>query len=54
VSRIGKQPVPLPAGVKAAMSGRTLTIEKGNAKLTQWVDPAIDVAIGASEIVFTR
>jgi large subunit ribosomal protein L6 len=36
------------------MSGRTLTIEKGNAKLTQWVDPAIDVAIGASEIVFTR
>ena len=54
MSRIGKQPVSLPAGVKAAMSGRQLTVEKGALKLTQWIDPTIDVAIADGSIKFTR
>jgi len=54
VSRIGKQPVVLPAGVKASMNDRTLTVEKGSSKLTQWVDPAIDVAVEGSNLVFQR
>jgi large subunit ribosomal protein L6 len=54
VSRIGKQPVQLPSGVKASLSDRTLTIEKGAAKLTRWIDPAISVTIEANSIAFTR
>jgi large subunit ribosomal protein L6 len=54
VSRIGRKPVTLPAGVKAAMSGRDLVVEKGNEKLTQWVDPAIDVKVAEGSIVFSR
>jgi large subunit ribosomal protein L6 len=54
VSRIGKKPVQLPSGVSAAFSGRELVVSKGNVKLTQWVDPAIDVSIANGSIVFDR
>ncbi len=54
MSRIGKQPVPLVDGVTASMDGRDLTLSKGNAKLTQWIDPAIDVAIDDGAVTFTR
>jgi large subunit ribosomal protein L6 len=54
VSRIGRKPVALPAGVKASMSGRDLVVEKGSEKLTQWVDPAIDVKVADGSIEFSR
>lgn len=54
MSRIGKQPVVLPAGISGTLSGRDLVIAKGNTKLTQWIDPAIDVAIQGGAILFTR
>ncbi len=54
MSRIGKQPVLLHEGVKAALSGRELQIEKGGRRLCQWIDPAITVTIEGESVVFTR
>lgn len=54
MSRIGKQPVPLADGISASMEGREITLTKGNAKLTQWIDPAIDVAIEDGVVTYTR
>lgn len=54
MSRIGKQPVALPAGIKATLNDRTLVVEKGNQKLSRWIDPAIEVAIEGAAIHFTR
>lgn len=36
------------------MNGRDLVVEKGSNKLSQWIDPAIDVAIDDAAITFTR
>ncbi|MFO8012678.1 MAG: 50S ribosomal protein L6 [Phycisphaerae bacterium] len=38
MSRIGKQPVPLPDGVKAAVQGRTVRVEGPRGKL-EWAHP---------------
>ncbi|MCB9495591.1 MAG: 50S ribosomal protein L6 [Fibrobacteria bacterium] len=54
MSRVGKNPVPLPEKVKATLSGRTLTVEGPKGKLSHEVHPSIDVSIGDGEIVFTR
>jgi len=56
MSRIGKQPVKIPDGVKVAMTERTLTMEASKGRLSQWIDPAIEVTIdsGAKELRFTR
>jgi len=45
MSRIGKNPVPLPAGVKAALTGRTLAVQgpKGTAELA--IHPLISVRV---------
>lgn len=36
------------------MTGRDLVIEKGNTKLSQWVDPSITVTIDDGTVTFTR
>lgn len=54
MSRIGKQPVILPDGVSASMNDRDLVIEKGGNKLSQWIDPVIDVAVDGGSVVFSR
>lgn len=36
------------------MAERTLVVEKGNQKLSRWIDPAIDVKIDGTSIVFER
>jgi large subunit ribosomal protein L6 len=41
-------------GVSASMNGRELVLEKGSNKLSQWIDPSIDVALGEGSIVFSR
>lgn len=43
MSRIGKKPVAVPAGVSVALSGRTLTMEKGGQKLQMIHRPEIAV-----------
>ena len=44
-----------PAGAEMLVgAGHELVIEKGGIKLSQWVDPAIDVAVDDKSVVFTR
>lgn len=56
MSRIGKKPVVLPQGLTAKLDGRTLTIEAKGKKLTQWINPAINVEVdmNARQLRFGR
>lgn len=55
MSRIGKKPVALPAGVEVKVDENNLVIVKGpKGQLEQQIDPRIKMEIKESEIVFTR
>lgn len=54
MSRIGKQPVKFAGGTKVSMSGTVLTVEASGNKLTQDIDPCIQVEVNDGEAVFTR
>lgn len=55
MSRIGKLPVIVPAGVDITVSDKNLVTVKGKlGTLTQEVDPAIKLAVGQGEVVLTR
>ncbi|MCE9631372.1 MAG: 50S ribosomal protein L6 [Planctomycetia bacterium] len=56
MSRIGKNPVSIPKGVKAAVSGGALKVEGPLGKLEQPIHPsvAVEVDSAASEIKVTR
>jgi len=56
MSRIGKQPVEIPAGVEVAFSDQDLTVKGPKGSLQQWVDSAIKVEVdGASkQVCFSR
>jgi large subunit ribosomal protein L6 len=50
MSRIGKQPVPLPQGVKVTWEDRILTVTGPKGTLEQLMPPRIDLEIGAQAI----
>lgn len=54
MSRIGKKPVVLPKGVKAALQDRKLKLEGPKGKMELAVHPRIKVAVSAEEIQVTR
>jgi large subunit ribosomal protein L6 len=56
MSRIGKQPVKIPDGIKVAMKDHVVTVEHKKDRLEQWIDPAIEVEIDGerNEIRFIR
>jgi large subunit ribosomal protein L6 len=56
MSRIGKSPVSLPKGVKAAVADGVLTVEGPLGKLEQRLHPAVSVAVDAAagQISVTR
>lgn len=54
MSRIGKQPLTLPAGVKIAVSGSTVTVEGPKGKLTLTTRPEIKVAVEGSRVTVNR
>lgn len=54
MSRIGKQPIPLPANAKAAISGRTITVESGKNKLSFDHHAEVTVKSDGKEITVTR
>jgi len=55
MSRIGKKPVALPAGVEVKVDENNLVTVKGpKGQLEQQIDPRIKMEIKESEIVFTR
>lgn len=54
MSRIGKQPLSVPAGVKVSVSGSTVTVEGPKGKLTLATRPEIKVALEGSTIKVAR
>jgi large subunit ribosomal protein L6 len=56
MSRIGRKPIPLPAGVKVAVTGQEVKVEGPKGKLELTVHPAIQVSLEESgnELVVKR
>lgn len=54
MSRIGKMPVVIPAGVEVKVDANTVTVKGPNGTLTQDVHPNITVSVDGSEIIVTR
>ena len=54
MSRIGKQPIAIPAGVKANFANGVITVEGPKGKLSQAVHSNMIVEVGSAEITVTR
>ncbi len=54
MSRIGRKPVNIPAGVEAKLSDGAITVKGPKGTLTQKIHPNMDVKIEGSEIIVTR
>ncbi len=54
MSRIGKQPVTIPAGVEVSTSATEVVIKGKIGELTQSVDPNIEVKVVENQIIVTR
>ncbi len=54
MSRIGKKPIPIPGGVKIALSGRTVAVEGPKGKLKRDVADGVDVLIEADTVLINR
>jgi large subunit ribosomal protein L6 len=50
MSRVGKYPVPVPAGVQVALQGRTVVAKGKNGELKLDLTDDVDVEIGASQV----
>jgi large subunit ribosomal protein L6 len=54
MSRVGKQPVPLPKGVEVSVSGRKVTVKGPKGSLTWEHSAVITVKVDAGKVVVTR
>ncbi|HFI0464296.1 TPA: 50S ribosomal protein L6 [Streptococcus suis] len=54
MSRIGKKPIVIPAGVTVELNGHTVTVKGPKGELTRELAPNIKVEIQDNEITFTR
>ena len=54
MSRIGKNPVPIPQGVEVTMDGRLLRVKGPKGELTQEIHPDITVSVEDGEVRVTR
>ncbi|TAJ17370.1 MAG: 50S ribosomal protein L6 [Dehalococcoidia bacterium] len=54
MSRVGRLPVPIPAGVDISMAGTTCTVKGPKGTLTQEIHPNIHVAVVDGTVVVTR
>lgn len=54
MSRIGKKPVVIPAGVTVELNGTTATVKGPKGELTRELSPIIKLEIADNEITFTR
>ncbi len=54
MSRIGRKPVEIPAGVEVNIDGNTVTVKGPKGTLTQAVHPNMDVKVEGNEILVTR
>ena len=55
MSRIGRMPITVPAGVTVTVSAdNVVTVKGAKGELTQAVDPRISVAVNGTEVVVSR
>jgi large subunit ribosomal protein L6 len=54
MSRIGKEPVPVPAGVEVTLQGNVLTVQGPRGTLTREVHPDVTVEVGDGEVRVSR
>jgi len=54
MSRIGKKPINIPAGVEVKLDGNTVTVKGPKGNLTETVHPNISVKVEGTEILVTR
>lgn len=54
MSRIGKQPVTVPAGVEVKIDGSTVTVKGSKGELTREFSPLMTIKQEGSEIIVTR
>lgn len=54
MSRIGKRPIPLPAGVTATVSGHDVKVKGPKGELSRKVHPELGVAVAGNELTVTR
>ena len=54
MSRIGKIPVPIPAGVTATVSGSTLTVKGPKGELSRTLDGGVTAKVDAGRILLAR
>ena len=54
MSRIGRMPITVPAGVEVKLDGTTLTVKGKNGTLTQTFHPDMIIEVGAGEILVKR
>ncbi|HLT58482.1 MAG: 50S ribosomal protein L6 [Limnochordales bacterium] len=54
MSRIGKQPIPIPAGVEVRLEGNTVRVKGPKGELTRTLHEAVQVAVDDGKIVVSR
>ena len=54
MSRIGKQPISIPGGVKVSIKGASVSVEGPKGKLDQVVRPEVTVSVGEDQIILKR
>lgn len=54
MSRIGKQPVPVPGGVDVRVDGLTVTVKGPKGELTQTMPEGVAITVDGDEVVVTR
>jgi large subunit ribosomal protein L6 len=54
MSRIGKKPIPIPAGIKVAVSGQMVSVEGPQGKLSWNFRPELTVKIDGANVVVER
>jgi large subunit ribosomal protein L6 len=54
MSRIGRQPIPIPPGVDVALDGSTITVAGPKGTLTRTLNPVITVERSDGQLVVTR
>ena len=54
MSRIGRKPIAIPAGVDVAIEGNVVTVKGPKGTLTQTVNPDLTVTVENGEVLVTR
>ena len=54
MSRIGRKPIHIPAGVEVTIDGSVVTVKGPKGTLTQKFHPAMNIAMEGTEIIVTR